>query len=110
MPDDDALAEAERNWDGWMAVLAAMEANLVSADRPIDDSWLAPDPVWLAPTGLGPLPEELHGYAAEVAEAQDAAIRRLEKRQQTVARHLEVVRAVPSERATARPPYLDVTG
>ena len=108
MPDE--LERAERNWDNWMAVLAAMESNLVSADRPIDDSWLTAAPVWLAPTDLGTLPEELHEYAAEIAVAQDAAIQRLEKRQRTVARHLDVVRTVPSERATARPPYLDVTG
>ena len=110
MPDDDLITGAERNWDNWMAVLAAMESNLVSADRPLDDSWLAATPVWLAPTDLGPLPDELRDYAAEIVRAQDAAIHRLEKRQRTVARHLEVVRTVPSERATARPPYLDVTG
>jgi hypothetical protein len=110
LPDEQGLAGAERNWDNWMAVLAAMESNLVSADRPIDDSWLAATPVWLAPADLGPLPDELQDYAAEIARAQDAAIGRLEKRQRTVARHLAVVRTVPSDQATARPPYLDVTG
>jgi hypothetical protein len=97
------------DWDGWLAVLIAMEQDLAAAvaESFDDESIIAP---WTPPTGLGPLPAGLREHARYVLESQGEVIAHLEARRSEVGRHLGALRSVPTGAQNGNSPFLDVTG
>jgi hypothetical protein len=121
------------NLQGWMEVLAKMEAEADAAFRmdmvsqefgnqDADAAGIAASGspgareteatvagAWTPPTNLGPIPAELVERARGVEAAQRAAVEHLEAAKATTARHLAAVQSVPEGRTSGRAVFLDVT-
>ena len=112
------------NVQAWMAVLAKMEADVVSVMGKVTAVGIqGQDPqaervqveeagataAWTPPRGLGPLPAELVERARDVEAAQRTAVERLEEAKATTARHLAAIQSVREAKANGHAVFLDVT-
>lgn len=66
--------------------------------------------VWAAPSGLGPIPEELAARAGLLAEAQAEALKMISDAQARTAKHLQAIDRIPETQERPHLAFLDVTG
>ncbi|MFE6967063.1 hypothetical protein ACFVAJ_18265 [Agromyces sp. NPDC057679] len=88
----------------WDELLGQMEADYEFASA----GGVLTQPLWTAPEGLGPIPEELKPRAQQLLELQRAHLAELEEKRRNVKKELRGVKQVP---VIDRPPvYLDAEG
>ncbi|WP_138445243.1 hypothetical protein [Sinomonas susongensis] len=96
--------------DSWDEVLGRLEADLDAVEHQLKDPAAGAVEAWPLPLGLGPIPERLVRRALALSDRQEVLANLLEEAKAKSARHLAVVRSVPSPRAEGAPIYLDLKG
>lgn len=93
----------------WESALAALEVDVVAAERMLALDRIAQTPVsrWAPPTGLGPLPLALADRAKALLDRQIEVGRRLAEAAELSRRHLRAAHAMRATEPSA-PVYLDL--
>lgn len=109
-----------RDDSGWSSFLTRLEHELAemmaestedaNPDSAVSSSGLPVGPVWMPPSGLGPLPAHLEVRARALLSATSNVRATLALRHFDVGRHLAAVQSVPSAASSRPPVYLDVAG
>jgi hypothetical protein len=86
----------------WGVILDRLEADIALA---VTGAHTEP---WEPPTNPGPIPEYLHGRAAQILDAQRESIRMLTRNRADAAAHREALDSVPGFRTAGHAIYLDV--